>query len=269
NVLERASARETAARVAVGAVVRQLLVACGVQICGHTRSVGPVRIELGVPEDVPYGSVAERATSNDLAVLDPRAYDRMVREIDSARQAGDTLGGVVEVIVLGLPAGLGTHVHWDRRLDGRLGQALLSIPAVKGVEIGAAFENATLRGSRVHDPVRRDADGHLRRTRNGAGGLEGGITNGEPLVVRAAMKPLSTLMKPLETVDLHTGVAALAAVERSDVCAVPACGVVAEAMVAFVLADVWLEKFAGDTMDDVMAASERYAQEVGRWSRSS
>jgi chorismate synthase len=160
-------------------------------------------------------------------------------------------------------------VHWDRKLDGRLAQAVCSIQAVKGVEIGPAFENAGLRGSQVHDPVERDAEGRLRRTRNRAGGLEGGMTNGEPLVVRAAMKPLSTLMKPLATVDLHTGQPARAAVERSDVCAVPACGVVVEAMVSFVLADAWLEKFAGDTLEDVVAAWQRYTGEVERWSRSS
>ena len=268
DVLERASARETAARVAVGAVARQLLEVFGVRVVGHTRSIGSVRVDLRIPEDVPYAGVAAGA-ANDLAVLDADAGERMRAEIAAAKRDGDTLGGVVEVLALGLPPGLGSHVHWDRKLDGRLAQAILSIQAVKGVEIGPAFENATRRGSQVHDPVERDVGGRLRRTRNRAGGLEGGVTNGEPLVLRAAMKPLSTLMKPLPTIDLKSGEPARAAVERSDVCAVPACGVVAEAMVCFVLADAVLEKFAGDTLEDVRAAWQRYTQEVERWSRSS
>ena len=269
NVLERASARETAARVAVGAVARQLLAAFDVEVASCVRSIGDVCDATHVPEDVPYAGVAARAAATDLAFLDASLYEPGVAAITAARAAGDTLGGVVEVFGLGLPPGLGSHVHWDRKLDGRLAQALMSIPAVKGVEIGPAFANATLRGSAVHDPLGRDASGKLRRRRNRAGGLEGGVTNGEPLVVRAAMKPLSTLMKPLDTIDLATGDAAHAAVERSDVCAVPACAVVAEAMVAFVLAGVWLEKFAGDTLGDVRAAWERYVSEVQRWSRSS
>jgi chorismate synthase len=269
DVLERASARETAARVAVGAVSRQLLHRFGVVVVGHTRAIGSVRVELRVPEDVAYEAVAERSRANDLAVLDLEAGERMRTEIAAAKRDGDTLGGVVEVLAWGLPMGLGSHVHWDRKLDGLLAQAILSIPAVKGVEIGPAFENATRRGSEVHDPVERAAGGGLARTRNRAGGLEGGVTNGEPLVLRAAMKPLSTLMKPLPTIDLHTGKPARAAVERSDVCAVPACGVVAEAMVAFVLAGALLDKFAGDTVEDVHAAWRRYTQEVQRWSRSS
>jgi chorismate synthase len=269
NVLERASARETAARVAVGGVARQLLDVFGVDIVGHTRSIGPLQVSLRVPEDVAYEEVRARSAANDLALIDPQAYEPMVAEIESARRDGDTLGGVVEVVAVGVPPGIGSHVHWDRKLDARLGRALLSIPAVKGFEIGEAFTHATRRGSQVHDEVVRDPGGRLRRRSNRAGGLEGGVTNGEPLVVRAAMKPLSTLMKPLETVDLQSGKASRAAVERSDVCAVPACGVVAEAMVAFVLADAWLEKFAGDSIEDVIASWQRYMQEVERWSRSS
>jgi chorismate synthase len=269
DVLERASARETAARVAVGAVARQLLAALDITVCGHTRALGGIVARVRVPEDVAFEAVEARAAQDALACLDADASRAMVAAIDAARAAGDTLGGVVEVIVWGLPPGLGSHVHWDRKLDGRLGQALLSIPAVKGVEIGPAFENAALPGSQVHDPVVRDAGGALRRTRNRAGGLEGGITNGEALVLRAAMKPLSTLMKPLASVDLRTGLPARAAVERSDVCAVPACGVVAEAMVALVVADACLEKFGGDRLEDVQAAHARYLQEVARWSGSS
>jgi chorismate synthase len=193
----------------------------------------------------------------------------MVQAIDAARADGDTLGGIVEVVCWGLPAGLGSHAHWDRKLDGRLAQALMSIPAVKGVEIGPAFANARARGSAVHDPITRDASGLLRRTSNRAGGMEGGITNGEALILRAAMKPLSTLMKPLATIDLATGEPARAAVERSDVCAVAACGVVAEAMVALVLAAAWMEKFGGDTLDEIRAAHARAAQEGSPWSGSS
>jgi chorismate synthase len=269
DVLERASARETAARVALGAVARAFLQVFGVHVASHVRRIGAVLSAARVPEDVDWAAVAPQAARSDVACLDAAASQAMVAAIDAARAAGDTLGGVVEVFATGLPIGLGSHVHWDRKLDGRLGQALLSIPAVKGVEIGPAFDNAALPGSAVHDPVYRAADGRLRRRRNRAGGLEGGVTNGEPLVLRAAMKPLSTLVEPLETVDLATGKPARAAVERSDVCAVPACAVVAEAMVALVLADAWLEKFAGDDMAAVHAAHARYQEEVARWSGSS
>jgi len=269
DVLERASARETAARVALGAIAKQLLAVLGVQVVSHVRRIGSIECGLRVPEEVPYADVAARARAADLACLDPGAAAAMMAAIDAARAAGDTLGGVVEILALGLPAGIGSHVHWDRKLDGRLGQAMLSIPAVKGVEIGPAFENAARPGSEVHDPVRRAAGGRLARLGNRAGGLEGGVTNGEPLVLRIAMKPLSTLMRPLETVDLRTGEPSRAAVERSDVCAVPACGVVAESMLALVLADACLETFAGPTLDDVRAAHARYLEEVARWSGSS
>jgi len=269
DVLERASARETAARVAVGALARQLLAVFGIDVASHVRALGAVESPTRIPEDVCCSNLRQRAAANDLACLDANAYKAMVHAIDAARADGDTLGGVVEVVCWGLPAGLGSHVHWDRKLDGRLAQAVMSIPAVKGVEIGPAFANARARGSAVHDPIERDAAGALHRTSNRAGGLEGGITNGEALIVRAAMKPLSTLMRPLPTVDVRTGEPARAAVERSDVCAVPACGVVAEAMVALVVADSWLEKFGGDTLDEIRAAHARYVQEVARWTGSS
>lgn len=269
DVLERASARETTMRVAVGAVAKQLLQEFGVTVVSHVQSLGAVTSAVRVPEECAPGEVAARAAANDLACLDPEAYAAMVQAIDAAKHQGDTLGGVVEVLALGLPVGLGSHVQWDRKLDGRIGQALLSIQAVKGVEIGPAFENSALPGSAVHDPVERGAGGELQRPRNRAGGLEGGLTNGEPLVVRAAMKPLSTLMRPLATVDLRTGAPARAAVERSDVCAVPACGVVAEAMLALVLADAFLESFGGDSMDAMRAAHERHRAEVRRWTGSS
>ena len=269
DVLERASARETAARVAVGAIARQLLEAFGVSIVSHVRTLGPVTSVVRVPEDCAWSEVRARAAANDLGCLDAGSYAEMVRAITAAKERGDTLGGVVEVAALGLPVGLGSHVHWDRKLDGRIAQALMSIQAVKGVEIGPAFENATLPGSAVHDAVHKDASGRMCRSQNRAGGLEGGITNGEPLVARVAMKPLSTLMKPLDTVDIQSGKATQAAVERSDVCAVTACGVVAEAMLALALADAWLEKFSGDSVDEVRAAFERHVAEVARWSGSS
>jgi chorismate synthase len=268
-VLERASARETAARVAVGALAKQLLATLGIEIVSHVVAIGGVESAVRVPEDVAVRDVPARAGANELGCLDPLAAAAMVEAITAARQAGDTLGGIVEIIAAGLPIGLGSHVQWDRKLDGRLGQAMLSIHAVKGVEIGPAFANARLPGSQVHDPVVRDASGKLVRTRNRAGGLEGGITNGEPLVLRVAMKPLSTLMKPLATVDLATGEAARAAVERSDVCAVPACGVVAEAMTAIVLANACLEKWGGDSLAALHAAHARDREEVRRWSGSS
>lgn len=269
DVLERASARETTMRVAVGALAKQLLARFGVTVASHVCSLGEVRSAVRVPEDCPPQDVARRAAANDLACLDAAAYAAMVQAIDAAKQQGDTLGGVVEILGLGLPVGLGSHVQWDRKLDGRIGQAMLSIPAVKGVEIGPAFENAALPGSAVHDPVERAAQGGLRRTRNRAGGLEGGISNGEALVVRVAMKPLSTLMRPLPTVDLRTGAPAKAAVERSDVCAVPACGVVAEAMLALVLADAFLERYGGDSVAAMGAAHDRDQAEVRRWTGSS
>ena len=269
DVLERASARETTMRVAAGAVAKQLLAEFGVRVVSHVCSLGAVTSAVRVPADCAYDAIAARAAANDLACLDATAYAAMVAAIDAAKQQGDTLGGVIEVLALGLPVGLGSHVQWDRKLDGRIGQALLSIQAVKGVEIGPAFENAALPGSAVHDPVERDAHGGLHRTRNRAGGLEGGIMNGEPLVVRVAMKPLSTLMRPLPTVDLRTGEPARAAVERSDVCAVPACGVVAEAMLALVLADAFLDSFGGDSMAAMHAAHDRRRAEVRRWSGSS
>jgi chorismate synthase len=269
DILERASARETAARVALGAVAKQLLAVFDVVVGSFVRRIGTVEVPTRVPEDLGWADAVARAAANDLACIDAAAHDAMVAAIDAARERGDTLGGIVEVVALGLPVGLGSHVHWDRKLDGRIGQAMLSIPAVKGVEIGPAFENARLPGSEVHDPVVRDATGRLCRTRNRAGGLEGGMTNGEPLAVRIAMKPLSTLMQPLPTIDLATGQPARAAVERSDVCAVAACGVVAEAVLALVLAGAWLEKFGGDTLDAVCAAHRRYLEEVARWSGSS
>ena len=245
-VLERASARETAARVALGAVASALLSqAYGITLVSHTVSIGEASVGVG----------AALPTPDDVAALDAdpvRAFDRvgaqaMVDEVDAARKEGDTLGGVVEVLAYGLPPGLGSYVHWDRRLDARLAAALMGIQAIKGVEVGDGFETARRRGSRAHDEIEH-GDGVLRRRSGRAGGTEGGMSTGDPLRVRAAMKPISTVPRALDTVDVATGESAKAINQRSDVCAVPAAGVVAEAMVALVIADACLEKFGGDSV---------------------
>jgi len=252
DVLERASARETAARVACGAVAKKLLGEFGIQVGSHVVSVGSVT--ACPPEPLPPDLNAA-ADADPLRCLDATASAKMAAAIDDARERGDTLGGVFEVVATGVPAGLGSHVSWDTKLDGRLAGAVMSIQAVKGVEIGAGFEGARRPGSEVHDAIVRAPDrprgGGLGRASNRAGGLEGGITTGERLVVRGAMKPISTLRKPLASVDLRDGSAAEAAVERSDVCAVPAAAVVGEAMVALVLADALLEKSGGDSVGEV------------------
>ena len=232
-VLERASARETAARVALGEVARQYLSqAYGIEVLSHVVAIGPV----SVPEDVvPEPADRARIDEDPVRCLDPAASAAMVAEIDAARKDGDTLGGVVEVVAYGLPPGLGSHVHWDRRLDGRLAGALMSIQAIKGVEVGDGFTTARRRGSQAHDEIEL-AEGGIRRRTNRAGGIEGGMSTGEVLRVRAAMKPISTVPRALATVDVRTGEPARAINQRSDVTAVPAAGVVAEAMVALVLA---------------------------------
>jgi chorismate synthase len=249
DILERASARETAARVACGSVARKLLAEFGIEIGSHVVSIGEVRAQR--PDPMPE-NLDEVADASPTRCLDPEADEAMRAAIDAAKEAGDTLGGVFEVVATGVPVGLGSHVSWDRKLDGRLAGALMSIQAIKGVEIGLGFEAAVRPGSGVHDPIVAEsaatAAGGFGRSSNGAGGLEGGITTGEPVVVRAAMKPIATLRKRLPSVDLRDGSEADAAVERSDVCAVPAAGVIGEAMVALVLADAFLEKFGGDSM---------------------
>jgi chorismate synthase len=247
-VLERASARETAARVALGQVARSFLKqALDIDVLSHVVSIG----EATAPDDVVPAPVdLERIDADPVRCLDPDASKAMVAEIDAARKDGDTLGGVVEVVVHGLPPGLGSHVHWDRRLDSRLAGALMGIQAIKGVEVGDGFTSARRRGSQAHDEIEKSADGVRRRT-NRAGGTEGGMSTGEPLRVRAAMKPISTVPRALDTIDVHTGEAAKAINQRSDVCAVPAAGVVAEAMVALVIADAAAEKFGGDSVVEV------------------
>ncbi len=263
DILERASARETAARVAAGAVARVLLGQFGIRIGSHVVRLGPVEAE---PPDPLPEDLNEAADASPVRCLDPAASEAMVAEIDAARRAGDSLGGVFEVVATGLPVGLGSYASWETRLDGRLAGALMSIPAMKGVEIGLGFEAASRRGSAVHDEIERDPGrqltGGYRRRRNHAGGTEGGITTGEPLVARVAMKPLSTLRRPLDSVDVRTGEPAKAVRERSDVCAVPAAGVVGEAMVALVLADALLEKLGGDSVGDLRAAWDAYLKRL-------
>jgi len=257
RALERASARETAARVAVGAVCRVFLAEFGVRLFSHVTEIGGIAIGRR-PER--WEEIPEIAESSALRCVDPEAEARMRAAIDQAKRDGDTLGGVFEVVALGLPAGLGSYVHWDRKLDGRLAQAVMSIHAVKGVEIGPGFEIARTPGSRAHDEIFYDQQRGLYRQTNRAGGTEGGVTTGGPLVVRGAMKPLSTLMAPLRSVDLRSKEPVAGAVVRSDVCAVPAAGVVGEAMVAIVLADAFLEKFGSDSMADIRAAYDVYAR---------
>ncbi|MGY4706919.1 chorismate synthase [Candidatus Bipolaricaulota sp. J31] len=250
DVIERASARETAARVALGAVAKRLLRELRVGIASHVVSIHTAEAEVDV---LSLGLSAEeinaRADRSPVRCLDPDAEREMVARIDAARAAGDTVGGIFEVVALGVPPGLGSYVQWDRRLDGRLAWALMSIPGIKGVEIGLGFRAARVRGSEAHDEIFRDENGGFRRGTDRAGGLEGGVTNGEPVVIRAAMKPIPTLVRPLRSVDLETGEEVPAHRERSDVCAVPAASVVGEAMVALVLADAVLERFGGDTLE--------------------
>jgi chorismate synthase len=247
-ILERASARETAARVAVGTVAKALLKqALGIEIVSHVVELGSVAIKAGLQ---PHPDDAARIDADPLRCLDPEASARMVEEVDAAKRDADTLGGIVEVLAYGVPPGLGSHTQWDRKLDARLATALMSIQAIKGVEIGDGFTQARSRGSKAHDEIVPGENG-VRRLTDRAGGLEGGITSGEPLRVKAAMKPISSLNRALQTVDVATGEPATAINQRSDVCAVPAAGVVAEAMVALVLAEAATEKFGGDSVAEI------------------
>jgi len=255
DVLERASARETAARVAAGAVARALIGRLGIEVWSYTAEVGGVALD-------PAGATRSRAEADEspLRCPDPAAEERMVARIDEARSAGDTMGGVFEVVATGLPIGLGSHVHWDRRLDGALAGAVMSIPIVKGVEIGLGFEQTRRPGSAVMDVIEgRDEAGEWGRRTNNAGGLEGGMSNGQPIVIRGAVKPISTLPRPLPSADLITGLPVEKAhYERSDICVVPAAGVVAEAMVCLTLADAVLDKFGGDSLAETLDNAARY-----------
>jgi chorismate synthase len=274
DILERASARETTARVAAGALAKRLLDEFGIEIGSHVISLGGISAGPGARNaslPVPLNDASDRS---EVRVLDVAAEAEIIRRIDAAKKAGDTLGGEVEVVARGIVVGLGSHVSWDRKLDGRLAGMLMSIPAVKGVEIGMGFEASRRPGSEVHDPIEgggqssgpADPRGGFRRPTNNAGGLEGGITTGEPVVVKVAMKPIATLMSPLPTVDLTSGQPAKAVSERSDITAVPAMGVIAEALVAVVLADAMLEKFGGDSLREMRRNYDGYVAALGsRW----
>jgi len=268
DVLERASARETAARVAAGALARQLLAQVNIDVASHVVAIGA---ESADPRGASFEDIVALADDSPTRCVDSAAAARMVAAIDAAREAGDTLGGVFEVAARGVPPGLGSYAQWDRRLDGRLAQALMSIPAIKAVSLGIGAEAARLRGSQVHDEILPPADNAAVaqsavpavRPTNRAGGLEGGITNGQEVRVSASMKPIATLMTPLRSIDLETGAGAAAAIERSDVCAVPAASVVGEAMVALVLADAVLERFGGDSVDELRRRHADWKRQVG------
>jgi chorismate synthase len=263
NVLERSSARETTARVAVAGIAKRLLAEFGITVFSHVTEIGGARLSTDLT--IAWDEVWRRAEASEVRCADPDAEKAMIEAIDRAKEKGDTLGGVFEVVALGCPVGLGSYVQWDRRLDGRIAQALLSIQAIKGAEIGLGFETARRPGSAVHDEILFEATTGFRRTTNNAGGLEGGVTNGQPVIARAAMKPLSTLRTPLRSVDVATKEAVEAVVERSDVCAVPAAGIVGEAMLAIVLANAFLQKFGGDGMDEIRRNYGAYQESLKEW----
>jgi chorismate synthase len=267
DVLERASARATVMQVAVGAICKALLAEFGARVLSHVTRFGPIRVES--PAGMTYAQIAEAAEASDLRVTNPAQAAEIRALIDRCKRDGDTVGGVFEVVATGLPAGLGNVMNWDERLDGKIGQALMSLQAIKGVEIGLGFEAAARLGSRVHDAIEYSTnpgdwlDGHgpsggFHRKTNGAGGLEGGMTNGEPLVARAAMKPIATLMRPIGSVDYHTKKPSDSSKERSDVCALPAAAVIGEALVAYVLAEAFLAKFGGDSLAETRRNYDAY-----------
>ncbi len=259
DILERSSARETTMRVAVGAVCKAFLCELGIKVVSHVTNIGGVAVD---PSKIDRSAIGAE-NGSELNCYDSEAEVQMKARIDEAKAAGDTLGGIFEVIVQGAPVGLGSHIQWDRRLDARLSGAMMSIQAIKGVEIGAGFECAVLPGSQIHDEIYLE-DGKIQRKTNRAGGLEGGMTNGEDIIVRAAMKPIPTLMTPLKSIDIESREAVLACKERSDTCAVSAASVVGEAMVAFVIAQAVCEKFGSDAMVDLKAAIDAYNQRIGK-----
>jgi chorismate synthase len=259
-ILERASARETAARVALGAVASSFLSSLGIHLVTHTVGIGPVMASGDLP--LPKPSDVAALDEDPMRCFNQQVSQQMIAEVDECHKDGDTLGGVVETLVYGLPPGLGSFVHWDRRLDSQLAAALMGIQAIKGVEVGDGFETAKRRGSVAHDEIERDGSGIVHRLTDRAGGIEGGMSNGEILRVRAAMKPISTIPKALATIDVSTGEAAKAHHQRSDVCAVPAAGVVAEAMVALVLANSVLEKFGGDSLVETKRNLDSYLANI-------
>ena len=262
DILERASARESAARVAAGAVCKLLLKECGISIASGVLSVGSV-VDTQSPRS--FAALEKVREDSPLRAIDSELEEQMVAAVDAAKKEGETLGGSILVGAHGVPAGLGSYVSWERKLDGRIGQALLSVPAVKAVEFGSTIEASRGPGSRAHDEIERDRSGVLRRRTNRAGGLEAGVTNGEDVLAVVTMKPISTLARGLDSVDLETGEASRSAYERSDVTAVPACGVIAEAMLAFVLADALLEVTGGDRMADVRSRLQAHRERVRRY----
>jgi len=263
NILERSSARETAARVAVGAVAKELLRPFGISIHAFVTELGGIK---ATRPDLPLAYLVSKAADSELFTYDEQAEAAMKLHIDSMKASGDSVGGVVEVVVAGTPPGIGSHVQWDRKLDARLAMALMSIQAIKGVEVGIGFAAAATPGSKVHDEIYYDHSGKkFRRRTNRAGGIEGGMSNGEEIVLRAAMKPIPTLYNPLKTVDMDTKEIVEASVERSDVCAVPAASVVAEAVVAFEIASAFMEKFGGDSMSETRRNFDSYLQYVGEF----
>ena len=250
DVLERASARETTARVAIGGLAKQILKPFGITVLGYCVSIGAT--EANTPPDLSLEELARVTEASAVRVADPDAEKEIIAEIDACKETGDTLGGIVEVVASGLPVGLGSYVQWDRKLDARLANALMSLQATKGVEFGIGFTAGRVRGSALHDEIGYDAnERRFTRHSNNSGGTEGGMSTGEPLRVRVAFKPLSTLMQPLRSVDAKTKEEALGTIERSDVCAIPAAAVIAEAVVAFVLADAFIEKFGGDSLTEI------------------
>lgn len=260
DVLERASARETAARVAVGAVAKAILAVFGIRVSSHVTMIGGVEARV---EGLTVDTMIKRAAKSDVMCADAEASRKMKKRIDEAAKAGDTLGGSFEVIAEGVPPGLGSYAQWDRRLDGGLSRAVMSIPAVKAVSIGDGIRNASIRGSQVHDDISYNKRlKAFTRSTNNAGGLEGGVTNGSPILVRAFMKPIATLASPLKSVDIRTKKQASAAVERADVTAVPACAVIGEAQVAFVIAGAFLEKFGADSMEEAEANHSSYLKRL-------
>lgn len=265
DILERSSARETAVRVACGAVAKQLLSYFNITVAGHVLRIGSVKANMTSLESISIEEMKKITEDSPVRCIDPVAEKAMIAAIDQAKEEGDSIGGIVEVIVQGVPVGLGSHVQWDRKLDGKLGQAILSIQAFKGVEIGIGFEAAEKPGSQVHDEIAWSAErGYYRKT-NRLGGFEGGMTSGMPIVVRGVMKPIPTLYKPLQSVDIDTKEAFSASIERSDSCAVPAASVVAEAVVAWEVAKALCEKFGHDDVMEMKHSIERYVEEAKRF----
>ncbi|MDK8179487.1 chorismate synthase [Paenibacillus sp. UMB4589-SE434] len=262
NVLERSSARETAARVACGALTRQLLAAFGIKVAGQVIRIGEIEAPA---HNLPIDELIERTEQSSVRVVDQETEQKMEAYIDQIKEDGDSIGGIVECMIEGAPIGLGSHVQYDRKLDGRIAQAVMSINAFKGVEIGIGFEAGRLRGSQVHDEIEYDESRGFTRATNRLGGFEGGMTNGMPIVVRGVMKPIPTLYKPLRSVDIDTKEAFTAQVERSDACAVPAASVVLENVVAWEVAKAFLEKFGGDSMEEIRANYENYLAQLARY----